>query len=83
MIVTSSPCKLFLVGKEPARVDPHHQLAFAAQRLRRCLEEHSCAPSTPPRMPTRLLHIQVVDGNYATRIATEVSPQPYVTLSHC
>ena len=70
-------------SRKSARVDSHHQLAFAAQRLRRCLEEHSRMPSTPPRMLTRLLHIQVVDGAYAICIATEVSPQPYVTLSHC
>lgn len=80
---TSSPCKLFLVRTEPAHADPHQQLAFAAQRLRSCLEDHSCAPPTPPTMPTRLLHVQVSYGKYAIHIATGVFPQPYVTLSHC
>lgn len=34
-------------------------------------------------MPTRLLHIQVVEGQYVLNIAADVPPQPYVTLSHC
>lgn len=34
-------------------------------------------------MPTRLLHIQVVEGQYVLNISTDVAPQPYVTLSHC
>jgi len=34
-------------------------------------------------MPTRLLHVRVEQGQYVIHIETDVSPQPYVTLSHC
>ncbi|KAK4183074.1 heterokaryon incompatibility protein-domain-containing protein [Podospora australis] len=80
---TSSPCALLLVDKEPSYTNPHQQLEFAAQSLQKCVENHSCTPPIPPSMPTRLLYIQVIDGMYAVHIVTDVSPQPYVTLSHC
>ncbi|KAK1833594.1 heterokaryon incompatibility protein-domain-containing protein [Podospora conica] len=80
---TSSPCKLFLVRTHADRTAPQQQLSFAAANLQKCIETHSCLPKTPPSMPTRLLHVQVVDGKYVLKISTDVSPQPYVTLSHC
>ncbi|KAK0617016.1 heterokaryon incompatibility protein-domain-containing protein [Immersiella caudata] len=76
-------CKLFHVRKEPDRTNPHTQLAFAARHLRECQDNHACVPPTPPTMPTRLLHVQVTDVKYAVQLVTDISPRPYVTLSHC
>ncbi|KAK0640788.1 heterokaryon incompatibility protein-domain-containing protein [Cercophora newfieldiana] len=80
---SSSPCKLLFVRKEPHRTEPHQQLEFAAQHLKKCVANHACAPSIPQTMPTRLLQIQVVDGVYTVRLVSDISPRPYVTLSHC
>lgn len=63
--------------------EPQAQLAFASGALKSCIKTHACAPRLTSFMPTRLVHVQVVNGKYSVRLVTGVSRQSYITLSHC
>ncbi|KAH6879531.1 heterokaryon incompatibility protein-domain-containing protein [Thelonectria olida] len=80
---STTPCKLLHARQETIYSDPHQQMQFLSRVLQKCLDNHQCAPEENSFMPTRLVHVQVIDGQYATRLVTDVSLGPYVTLSHC
>ncbi|RSM03383.1 hypothetical protein CDV31_010516 [Fusarium ambrosium] len=82
-IAPSSPCQAFKVEQRRVFAEPQAQLSFASRALRNCIETHACAPRPSSFVPTRLIHVQVVDGKYSVRLVEGTFPQSYVTLSHC
>ncbi|RFN46296.1 het-domain-containing protein [Fusarium flagelliforme] len=80
---TVSPCRRIQVRQEKVCSDPDDQVRFISKALQNCLQNHSCAPKPNQFMPTRLIHIRVIDGKHAAFLVQGVEPKPYVTLSHC